>query len=285
MRRQPYHKDWKPLFQGELGLRVHWFGRYGGYAKWSVRPARLAGDMVSFFFVEKGSCWTIVNGRRMVLRRGDLLVIRGGEEFSYGHDPARPHVSLSASLALRQGSAANLLLHRRFRRRYAWRAPAEFVREFEKVLRIKSGKSRFRNLELAGGVLQWLAGLLARLRPPLMPAADAARDVVDRILAAEAWAAPRLAQVVTLADWARAAGLTPVYFGRAFKRETGLRPMEWLNRRRLQAASQQLVNTRQSVAEIAEACGFASPFYFSRVFRKHFGQSPSEFRAGAVRGG
>jgi AraC-like DNA-binding protein len=279
MRWQPYHKDWKPLFQGELGLRVHWFGRYGGYPKWSVRPARLAADMVSFFFVEKGSCWAIVNDRRMVLRRGDLLVIRGGEQFSYGHDPARPHVSLSASLALRQGSAANLLLHRRFKRRYAWRDPAEFVREFEKVLRIKTGKSRFRDLELAGAVLQWLAGLLARLRPPLLPAADAARDVVDRILAAEAWAAPRLAQVITLSDWARAAGLTPVYFGRAFKRETGLKPMEWLNQRRLQLARQQLANTRQGIAEIAEACGFASPFYFSRVFRKHFGQSPSEFRA------
>jgi AraC-like DNA-binding protein len=84
-----------------------------------------------------------------------------------------------------------------------------------------------------------------------------------------------------LADWARAAGLTPVYFGRAFKRETGLKPMEWLNQRRLQLARQQLANTRQSVAEIADACGFACPFYFSRVFKKHFGQSPSEFRASA----
>jgi AraC-like DNA-binding protein len=234
--------------------------------------------MVSFFFVEKNLCWAIVNGRRMVLRRGDLLVIRGGEQFSYGHDPSRPHVSLSASLALRQGSAANLLLHRRFKRRYTWSNPAEFVGEFEKVLRIKAGKSRFRDLELAGAVLQWLAGLLARLRPPLLPAADAARDVVDRILAAEAWAVPRLAQVITLADWARAAGLTPVYFGRAFKRETGLKPMEWLNQRRLQLARQQLANTRQSVAEIAEACGFACPFYFSRVFKKHFGHSPINYR-------
>jgi len=275
---QPYHKDWKPLFQGELGLRVHWFGRYGGYAKWSVRPARLAADMVSFFFVEKSSCWAIVNNRRMVLRRGDLLVIRGGEQFSYGHDPARPHVSLSASLALRQGNVANLLLHRRFKRRYTWPNPAEFVREFEKVLRIKADKSRFQDMEMAGAVLEWLAGLLNRLRPPLLPAADAARDVVDRILVAEAWVVPRLSQVIMLADWARVAGFTPVYFGRAFKRETGLKPMEWLIQRRLQQARQQLVGTQQSVAEIAEACSFASPFYFSRVFKKHFGQSPSAFR-------
>ncbi|MEK6701870.1 MAG: Asp-tRNA(Asn)/Glu-tRNA(Gln) amidotransferase subunit GatB, partial [Planctomycetota bacterium] len=83
--------------------------------------------------------------------------------------------------------AANLLLHRRFKRRYTWRDPAEFVREFEKVLRIKAGKSRFRDMEMAGAVLEWLAGLLNRLRPPLLPAADAARDVVDRILTAEAW--------------------------------------------------------------------------------------------------
>jgi AraC-like DNA-binding protein len=83
---------------------------------------------------------------------------------------------------------------------------------------------------------------------------------------------------VTLADWSRAVGLNQVYFGRIFKRETGLKPMEWLNQRRLQMACQYLSATRKSVSEIADLCGFASQFYFSRVFRRHFGQSPLEYR-------
>ena len=104
------------------------------------------------------------------------------------------------------------------------------------------------------------------------------RSVVDKILTAEAWANARLRQFVTLEEWAKAIHLNPVYFGRIFKRETGLRPMEWLNQRRLQMASQYLSSTNKSIAEIAEECGFANQFYFSRVFRKWFQKSPLEFR-------
>ena len=48
--------------------------------------------------------------------------------------------------------------------------------------------------------------------------------MVDRILTAEAWANARIKEPVRLADWAKAIKLNPVYFGRIFKQETGLRP-------------------------------------------------------------
>ena len=133
-------------------------------------------------------------------------------------------------------------------------------------------------MEIAGALLQWLAYVMAELRPPMDRAFVEERSVVDKILLAEACANSRLQHVITLAEWARAVGLNAVYFGRVFKRETGMRPMEWLNQRRLQLACQHLANTSKTVTEIAEACGFASPFYFSRVFRKHFTQSPQHYR-------
>jgi len=42
--------------------------------------------------------------------------------------------------------------------------------------------------------------------------------------------------------------------------------------------SQFLSSTRKSVAEIAELCGFADQFYFSWVFKRHFGQPPLHYR-------
>jgi AraC-like DNA-binding protein len=274
----PYHHDWRLAHAAHLGVRLHWFDRYAGTPDWKVEPSRLAADMVSFFFVERNTCWAMVNGRRWTLRRGDLLVVRGGDEFSFGHDPRRPHVSLSVALAFEQGGRANTLLYRKFQRRYAWPDPDEYVAEFEKVRAALARDSAFRDLEVNGALCQWLAFLLRRLRPPLDGAATEERGVVEKVLQAETWANARLAEVVTLADWSRAVGLQPVYFGRVFKRETGLRPMEWLNQRRLQLACQHLAGTSKNVTQIAEACGFASPFYFSRVFRRHFGQSPLKYR-------
>jgi AraC-like DNA-binding protein len=274
----PYHHDWRLAHESSIGLRLHWFDRYAGAPDWHVEPSRLAADMVSFFFVERNTCWAVVNGRRWNLRHGDLLVVMGGDEFAFGHNPLRPHVGLSASLAFEQGGRANTLLYRKFQRRYAWREPREYVAEFEKVRAALASTSPFRDLEVNGALFQWLAFLLQRLRPTLDGTLTDERGVVDKILQAETWANARLHEVITLPDWARAVGLHPVYFGRVFKRETGLRPMAWLNERRLQLACQNLAGTAKSVTEIAEVCGFASPFYFSRVFRRHFGHSPLHYR-------
>ncbi len=274
----PYHHDWRLAHQSSIGLRLHWFDRYAGPPDWQVEPSRLAADMVSFFFVERNTCWAVVNGRKWNLRSGDLLVVMGGDEFSLGHNPLRPHVGLSASLAFEQGASANTLLYRRFQRRYVLPDPDAYVAEFEKVRSALSSSSSFRDLEINGALFHWLAFLLNRLRPPIGRAFTEERGVVDKILQAETWANARLPEVITLSEWARAVGLNAVYFGRIFKRETGLRPMEWLNQRRLQVACQQLASTSQTITEIAETSGFATPYYFSRVFRQHFGQSPLRYR-------
>jgi AraC-like DNA-binding protein len=126
--------------------------------------------------------------------------------------------------------------------------------------------------------MQWLAYLLETLRPPLARTNLEVRNVVDRVLAAEAWAGNHLNEVITIGAWSRAVGLNADYFSRMFKRETGKRPMEWLNERRLQMVAQLLANTRHSVAEVSEACGFASPYYLSRQFKRHFGVAPQHYR-------
>jgi AraC-like DNA-binding protein len=278
----PYHYDWKLAYQMDLGLRVHWFARFAGSREWSIPPSRLAADMVCFFFVERDACWTVVNGRKLLLNSGDLLVISGADEFSFGQDPGTLRTCLSACLAIREGGIANTLLQRKFQRHYSWPNPAEYIAEFERVLTALASTSVHRDLQIAGALLQWIAYVLSRAGAQVDPSVVEGRTVVDRILAAEAWANRHVSQSITLAQWAGAVGLNPVYFGRIFKRETGIRPIDWLNQRRLQMASQYLSSTRNTVAEIARACGFENQFYFSRVFRRYFGQSPLEYRKSKI---
>ncbi len=73
------------------------------------------------------------------------------------------------------------------------------------------------------------------------------------------------------------------YVRKLFKKETGVTPHEYLVNLRMKRAraiiSGGVTNrySKYSVSQIAEACGFAEPLYFSRVFKKYFGVSPSEY--------
>ena len=59
---------------------------------------------------------------------------------------------------------------------------------------------------------------------------------------------------------------------------TGLTPSVYIKTARMNAARQLLTETNLGIADIATKAGFASPKYFSKVFRQHFGKSPADFR-------
>lgn len=74
------------------------------------------------------------------------------------------------------------------------------------------------------------------------------------------------------------------HFRRCFKKETGLTPMAYLIRLRIEHAKRllkQQPRTGMPIAEIAYLCGFYDPRYFSRLFREKTGTSPQEYVAGA----
>ncbi len=70
------------------------------------------------------------------------------------------------------------------------------------------------------------------------------------------------------------------YLRKLFKKEMGITPHEYLTRTRMNAAQMLLSGTSRydySISETSEMCGFSEPLYFSRVFKKRFGMSPSQY--------
>lgn len=71
------------------------------------------------------------------------------------------------------------------------------------------------------------------------------------------------------------------YLRKLFKQEIGVTPHRYLSDLRLQTAAESLLQDAEagpSISEIAHNCGFREPLYFSRMFRKKFGLSPSEYQ-------
>lgn len=73
---------------------------------------------------------------------------------------------------------------------------------------------------------------------------------------------------------------SPAYISKVFKNELGCNFIDYLTDLRIARAEELLANTEKKVYLIAEECGYADTSNFIRVFRRHSGMSPSEYRAG-----
>lgn len=80
-------------------------------------------------------------------------------------------------------------------------------------------------------------------------------------------------------DLARAAGLSRAHFSREFRRAFGESPHNYLLTRRLERAAAMLRTTDRSVADICMSVGLQSVGSFTSSFRRHFGKTPTQYRA------
>jgi AraC family transcriptional regulator len=87
-----------------------------------------------------------------------------------------------------------------------------------------------------------------------------------------------LAEDISLDDLADLTGLTGKHFARAFKQSTGMPPHRYLIAQRIEAAKRRLIDTMDSLADIALACGFADQSHFTATFRKAVGVAPGTWR-------
>lgn len=79
-------------------------------------------------------------------------------------------------------------------------------------------------------------------------------------------------------DMQETARISPAQLRRQFRTHLQSTPREWLRRERIMLAQDLLLRPGARVAAVAEACGFADIYHFSREFRRTVGQSPTAWR-------
>ena len=73
-------------------------------------------------------------------------------------------------------------------------------------------------------------------------------------------------------------GVSPSYFSRKFKAETGEKYIDALTDIRIQEAERLLEETDESILDIMEKVGYLDDKHFRRVFTKRTGMTPTEYR-------
>lgn len=83
---------------------------------------------------------------------------------------------------------------------------------------------------------------------------------------------------LTLDEVSKSVDISPYYFSKLFKQETGENFIEYLTNVRMKNAEKLLLDPSYSIKEICAMSGYGDPNYFSRIFKKHKGVTPSEYR-------
>lgn len=238
---------------------------------WDIRQA--ARPAYSAVLVLRGRGWYAdAAGRRWTLRPGSLFQRFSGREHSLWIEPDPPWAECWVHL----GAAVEDMLAElgMVDRACPVLEPGIDLALVQELRRAVDALAAAPDRDLPRQLMRLQGILLSLLAPapsvPGRPGFDA--DRACRLLADD----PR----ADLRRVARELGLPYGRFRKAFRAALGIGPGEYRLRRRLDRARALLLEDGRSVAEVASELGYANPFTFTTLFRRHLGTSPSAWRRG-----
>jgi AraC family transcriptional regulator len=126
-----------------------------------------------------------------------------------------------------------------------------------------------------------LASLVQTLASSL-PGTDKARSAPAlakwRLVRVLTYVDANMGEPITLAHLAAAAGLSRMCFARQFRAATGVRPHEYVLRKRVERAQRMLTETSDNIVNIALSVGFQTQAHFTTVFKRIVGNTPRRWR-------
>ena len=231
-----------------------------------------------------GSCTVHMLGHRLELRAGRAILIPAGVTARQFTGPDQHLLMMWAHFDLRIAGrritnarryvdAAHLTL------RLPATPPIALVAELDaQALSQELYKARNRpdddveQLRLSIALMQ----LIRQLRQTYLGLAGSTAEM--RLQRATTFMEEHLHEHIALTDIARHVNVSPETLGRLFRTYYRTSPIQHLTRLRMTRARELLQARAMNVSEVAQACGYASLPYFSRAFRREYGQSPRAFR-------
>ncbi|MEI7026496.1 response regulator transcription factor [Paenibacillus sp. y28] len=123
---------------------------------------------------------------------------------------------------------------------------------------------------------EWVRTVFDKIRTHALQESRTARAGI--VKEAQKYMLAHLSQNISLQEIADYLGLHPAYLSRIFKLEAGENLSEYMTRLKLEKSVQMLTLSSMKIYEISLQIGYQNPAYFNKVFKKHFGLTPQEYR-------
>ncbi len=226
-----------------------------------------------FYYFIEGEATLIIEGDVFTPRPGELFLIPAHTKHTYSHNPNRPVLKYWSHFHLNLGREQKLIYRRETVK--CTIPEQQIVPTFEALVHTDLAANPLDALTEKITLLQILKLFLENVNlAAILPANT--DDFSNKI---NAYIRNHLQTEITLVELANLVHLHPNYFIKYFKKHFNVTPIEYVNVLRLQTASKLLTrDPYQSIQRIADEVGFNDYRYFSRLFKKKYGVSPSQYR-------
>ncbi len=127
-------------------------------------------------------------------------------------------------------------------------------------------------------VCMWLIEVLEKVILFVFPLDIEKKEQMGVLRKAVIFMNQHIQENISLEDVAKAVNLSTTYFSRLFSNEMNMTFVDYLTMIKIEESKKYLVDTRQSISDIALRMGFSDQSYFSKVFKKNEGITPGKYR-------
>ncbi len=247
-------------------------------ARYHFRERREPISQYILIYCTRGAGWYELAGKRYSVGSDQLFILPAEKPHAYGADLDDPwtiywvHFKGEMAGIFAEGFSTPFSIPSGDDSRISTRLGV-----FEEIYRtLKNGYSSD-NLSYSAAALYYFLGSIKYLGKyrKSHETHEGERDIVETAIH---FMRENLSKRLTLADIARHVNYSPSHFSAVFSRRTGYAPVYYFNQLKIQQASTYLDFTDLKITQICPRLGIDDPYYFSRLFRKHMGMSPSDYK-------
>lgn len=210
------------------------------------------------------------------LGAGDTFILYPGVQLQYQADSEEPWEYAWAGFM--GTDATSIIRNTDFSKDHPYirsgRIPEEKIRGALEQIYRRKGNTYEASVSMTGALYSLLSIFLHYARRK-EPEKDLRLSYVEK---AENYIGTNYSYPVTVEDIAAYVGISRSHLFRSFQDHTGKSPKKYLTEYRIKQACRLLKETDLPISAIAYSVGFENNLYFSKAFKKHKGQSPSEYR-------
>lgn len=233
------------------------------------------GQYVLIYCVD-GSGFYVVDGKRHEVKKNQYFILPIGKPHEYGSTEGHfwtvywLHFCGKAAHVFAEGAATPQTINVTMQSRIS-----ERINIFDEILTTLHFGDSIEDLRYASSLLSHFLASMRYLGQFRRAKASAEKDIVEQAIH---YMRENIENRITMAEVLRYVGYSQSHFSTVFKKKTGMSPLSYFNRLKVEHACKLLKTTDLKVNMICYKVGIEDPLYFSRLFSKVMGMSPTDYR-------